>query len=190
MVAVREAVNASLTERETAIAEQWDRHGGSAILDPSRLQHGRLIFSPLQHFYASCFDDFEAGLPNALDLGCGSGDNLIRLVQTGVVRHATGLEVSAQMVANAEQLRRHFGIPADRFRIVRGSVEAIDLPERFSLILATQILGYIDDVDAFMRRAAGFVAPDGYLFVPDRARRSLTPIQAVKNAAWVRRLFG
>lgn len=179
-----------MTEREASIARQWDRHGEHPFFDASRLQYGRLIFSPLQYFYASCFEDLEKGLPNALDLGCGSADNLIRLLQTGVAHAGTGIEISERMVANADRLRVHFQIPQERLRVLRGSIDDTEIGDRFSLIIATQILGYVEDSARFMRRAASLALPGAYLFVCDRHRLSLTPLQAVKNNPPVRRLLG
>lgn len=183
-------MTAPLPGGHAAIAAQWDRHGDHPLFDPARLQHGRLVFSGLQRFYASCFTRLGTGLPNALDLGCGSGDNLVHLLRAGVIRRGTGVEISEGAIANGERLRAHFRIPADALRFVRCPVEDVRLDERFSLIIATQLTGYLPDPSLVFRTAAALAAPGAFLFVSDRQRLSLTPLQALKNSALLRRAFG
>ena len=183
-------MTATPADRLGAIAAQWDGHGDHPMFDRARLQYGRLIFSGLQRFYADCFARLPRGLANALDLGCGSGDNLVHLLRTGVIQRATGVEISQGALRNAEALREHFAIDPARLQLVASPVEDARFDERFSLILATQLIGYLSDPDAMLRVAARQAAPGAYLFISDRQRLSLTPVDALKNNDRLRRVAG
>ncbi|MGQ9573500.1 MAG: class I SAM-dependent methyltransferase [Dehalococcoidia bacterium] len=100
---------------------------------------------------------------NILDVGCGTGANLDRLLRLGLpFGHYTGLDSSATMLAHA---RKRFGdSPQVTFR--ENDATAIqDTGERYDVIVATWLLDHLSEPAAFVNGVQRFLAADGHLLL-------------------------
>lgn len=89
-----------------------------------------------------------------LDVGCGRGDNLRRLVRYG--GEAVGIEPDPQRVQEAQA-----AAPAEV-----GVGEQMPLPdERFDMVYVSHVLHHAHDVDRVLAEAHRVLAPGGCLFV-------------------------
>ena len=97
----------------------------------------------------------QATLPlHALDLGCGTGAIAVRLARLGL--HVTLLDASVSMLDFARRAAREAGI-AERTALKHGDAAqfaSIFHAESFDVILCHNILEYVDDPSAVLRRAA------------------------------------
>ncbi len=92
-----------------------------------------------------------------VDLGCGTGELTAQLADMLPDSDVTGLDSSAEMLAQAAQYAR----PGLRF--VQGAIEAFDQP--VDLVFSTAALHWIDDQPALITRLFGLVRPGGQLAV-------------------------
>lgn len=89
-----------------------------------------------------------------LDVGCGRGDNLRRLVRYG--GHAVGIEPNPERVALASEVAETH----------RGVGESIPLPDAsFDMVYISHALHHARDVDGVLGEAHRVLAPGGCLFV-------------------------
>ena len=98
-----------------------------------------------------------------LDLGCGTGANLDRLLRLGLpFGHYTGVDFSSPMLALA---RKRFGdMPGVTF--VEGDVTALeDSGERYDAIVATWLLDHLSELVSFVNGIQRLLAPDGHLLL-------------------------
>ena len=116
-----------------------------------------------------------AGVPNAekgrvLDIGCGSGQFLARLIRTGCMCHGTEL--------SAETARRAAQVPGLKLHL--GALEAgTYAPGAFDLITIWQVLEHLPDPDSVLGYCHRWLKPEGLLLI------------AVPNAgSWQAALFG
>jgi S-adenosylmethionine-dependent methyltransferase len=92
---------------------------------------------------------------NALDLGCGTGANAVRLAKLGL--HVTLLDASLPMLDLAGQAAREAGV-LERIALHHGDVSQLAdsfPPGSFDLILCHNVLEFVDDPRAVLRSAAG-----------------------------------
>jgi SAM-dependent methyltransferase len=117
-------VSAARVEREAALARYYD------------LEHDALVADAALY----CELARRAGDP-VLELGCGTGRLLEALAQAG--RRVVGVDRSAVVLARAEARLRARGVPIGHWRLVAADVRALQLGERFALILLPlDLLGY------------------------------------------------
>ena len=98
-----------------------------------------------------------------LDLGCGTGANLGRLLRLGLsFGHYTGVDFSSSMLALG---RKRFGeMPGVTFR--EGDATALeDSGERYDAIVATWLLDHLSEPVSFVNGIQRFLAPDGHLLL-------------------------
>jgi SAM-dependent methyltransferase len=102
-----------------------------------------------------CFRD-KAGLPLcALDLGCGTGLNAVRLAQLGI--HVTLLDSSAEMLDMAKRAAGEAGV-TDKVVLRHGDAANLAnlFPVRsFDVVLCHNVLEYCEDPGVVLRGAAG-----------------------------------
>lgn len=120
-----------------------------------------------------------------LEIGCGTGRNLVRIARTYPEAACHGLDVSAAMLATAARSVARAKLEP-RIRLARGDATAFD-PEalfgrpRFDRIVISYALSMIPPWERVLAEAAGHLAPGGQLHVVDfgdqaglpRAARSL-----------------
>ena len=98
-----------------------------------------------------------------LDLGCGTGVNLDRLLRLGLpFGHYTGVDFSSSMLALA---RKRFGdVPGVTFR--EGDATALeDSGERYDAIVATWLLDHLSEPVGFVNGIQRSLAPGGHLLL-------------------------
>jgi ubiquinone/menaquinone biosynthesis C-methylase UbiE len=98
-----------------------------------------------------------------LDLGCGTGPNLDRLLRLGLpFKHYTGVDFSSSMLALAQ--KRFGDTPGVTFR--EGDATALeDDGERYEVIVATWLLDHLSEPVSFVNSIQRLLAPDGHLLL-------------------------
>jgi S-adenosylmethionine-diacylgycerolhomoserine-N-methlytransferase len=122
-----------------------------------------------------------------LEIGCGTGRNLVRIARTYPEAACHGLDVSAAMLATAARSVARAGLEP-RIRLACGDATAFD-PEvlfgrsRFDRIVISYALSMIPPWERVLAEAAGHLAPDGQLHVVDFGGQAglPRPVRAVLN---------
>jgi S-adenosylmethionine-dependent methyltransferase len=106
------------------------------------------------------FASLQEALPHAtgslraLDIGCGTGANAVRLAQLGL--HVTLLDASPRMLDLAERAAREAGV-AESVALRHGDADQLrDLfnASSFDVIVCHNVLEFVEDPDAVVRGAA------------------------------------
>jgi ubiquinone/menaquinone biosynthesis C-methylase UbiE len=102
---------------------------------------------------------------HVLDVGSGYGEpGLSAAKAVGPTGHVTCLDISADMLAFAEERSRSYGLANVTF--VEGDIETTELePERFDVVLSRATLMYAADPLATLRRLNAALRPGGRLAV-------------------------
>jgi ubiquinone/menaquinone biosynthesis C-methylase UbiE len=111
----------------------------------------------------SLFRRYVKPQARVLDLGCGAGANLGRLLRLGLpFGHYTGVDFSPTMLALA---RKRFGdLPDVTFS--EGDVTALeDTGERYDVIVGTWLLDHVRESAAFVNGVQRLLAPGGHLLL-------------------------
>lgn len=101
-----------------------------------------------------------------LDAGCGSGRNLVHLLQSGI--DVSAVDVNPHAVAEVRELAARVapGLSADRFRIE--PVERLSFPDfSFTVVLSSAVLHFAsgdEQFDAMVDSMWRVLAPGGMLF--------------------------
>ncbi|XCA83984.1 class I SAM-dependent methyltransferase [Exiguobacterium mexicanum] len=96
-----------------------------------------------------------------LDLGCGAGDALARLLQTDDTIHVTGLDRSATIVRSA-LLRNRTDVQAGRADVVEGDLGTLPFPDaQFDRVFSIHTLYFWEDVPAVLAEIERVLAPGG-----------------------------
>ena len=142
--------------------------------------------APFYDFFDRCLSQPIAGLAalrdqtvarldlqpgdRVLDIGCGTGLNLGRLVDAvGPTGRVVGLDYSAGMLrqARARVLREGW----ENVELLRGdAAELKGVPAPFDAVLSTWALGIVEDLPSALRAAAQVLRPGGRLAVLDLHR--------------------
>lgn len=96
-----------------------------------------------------------------LELGCGTGTTALRLA--GAVQSYLATDLSAGMIAIAEEKRAAASCPRLAFRIATTEDLAADAP-RFDAVLGFNYLHLVRDLPGTLRHIHGLLAPEG-LFI-------------------------
>lgn len=100
-----------------------------------------------------------------LDLGCGTGVVLARLVARPGTLRLTGVDASPEMLSRARMR-----LP-DKVTLVQGAAERLPFANAvFDAIVTSSMLHHLADPDAALREAARVLAPGGRLIVTDWCR--------------------
>ncbi|PZN98362.1 MAG: SAM-dependent methyltransferase [Hyphomicrobiales bacterium] len=168
------------------------RMDGAAGLMDAMYRHQRHIYDASRKFYLLGRDRLIAELaprPNGtiLEIGCGTGRNLIRIAQAYPGRDCFGLDVSAAMLETARQSVARAGM-ADR--IVLKQADATDFDPQalfgqdgFDRIVISYALSMIPPWRGVVEEAARRLSPGGELHIVDFGdQRDLpAPFRAVLN---------
>ena len=168
--------------RARDVAAQWDKAARPAVLDPRRIAHGRSYF----HLYERALADRIAALPHghrAIDLGCGSGRDLVHLAATSVIDGGLGIDVSPGSVEGACSLRASCDVPASQVEFAVGTFDSRNATGDHDLILSVASVNYAHDLRRFFDVLVGLAAPGAAVLVTDHQHPPLAAVDAVRGVA-------
>ena len=117
-----------------------------------------------------------------LDIGCGAG--LLCEPFTRLGAQVIGIDPSATNIA-AAKLHAEKGHLSIDYRCT--TVEAMDVRERFDIVLAMEVIEHVTDVGAFLSRCAAMVKPGGLMVVSTLNRNWKSFALAIVGAEYVLR---
>ncbi|OQW47863.1 MAG: methyltransferase [Proteobacteria bacterium SG_bin6] len=114
-----------------------------------------------------------------LEIGCGTGRNLIAAARRFPQARYFGIDISEAMLETARASVTKAGL-ADRITLAQGDATAFDAPalfgvERFDRIFQSYTLSMIPDWTGALREGAGKLAPGGRLDVVDFGQQERLP---------------
>jgi tRNA (cmo5U34)-methyltransferase len=116
-----------------------------------------------------------------LDVGCGAGNNTLKLLQTAGPFDCDLLDLSAPMLARAGERVAAGG--AGQVRLWHGDFRALELPpSAYDVIFAAAVLHHLrDDADweAAFRKLYDLTAPGGSVWISDLVAQENTAVQAL-----------
>ncbi len=139
--------------RQPEPASSFDYVGGELDL----FQHAR----NWKAYFSRQLSPYIAG--RVLEVGSGIGSNIGCLTNRNV-REWVALEPDPRLAAEITRRSNAGAIPA-HCRVVTGTLDAITSEERFDAILYIDVLEHIDNDHDQVSKAAGLLAPGGYLIV-------------------------
>ena len=136
----------------------------------------RHIYDATRKYYLLGRDRLIAGLDvphggTVIEIGCGTGRNLIKIAQHWPDCRLYGLDISTEMLKSADANIRHSGL-GDRIQVAQGDATGFDSYElfgrrRFDRIVCSYSLSMIPDWQAAVRWALTLLAPQGSLHIVD-----------------------
>jgi S-adenosylmethionine-diacylgycerolhomoserine-N-methlytransferase len=155
-------------------------------------RHQRHIYDASRKFYLLGRDALIADLAlpaggSVLEIGCGTGRNLVRIAKTYPEAACYGLDVSAAMLETAAASVTRAGL-CDRIRLAQADATGFDAETlfgraAFDRIVISYALSMIPPWQAVLREAAGHLLPGGALHVLDFGDQAglPAPFRAVLN---------
>jgi S-adenosylmethionine-diacylgycerolhomoserine-N-methlytransferase len=155
----------------------------------------RHFYDLTRKYYLLGRDDLIAGLdagPEArvLEIGCGTGRNLIAAARRFPAARFTGIDISHEMLATARANVRRAGL-ADRITLLQGDATAFDGATLsggtgFDRIFLSYTLSMIPDWRAALAQATAALAPGGRLDLVDFGQQERLPAAFRKAlVAWL-----
>lgn len=153
----------------------------STLADPAAAmdrmyRHQRRIYDLTRKFYLLGRDELirEIAAPpgaNVLEIGCGTGRNLIRAARTYPEARFFGFDVSQEMLATARANIARAGL-SDRIRVEQADATNFDPValfgrEDFERVYISYALSMIPPWREALARASAVVAPGGALWIVD-----------------------
>ena len=121
----------------------------------------------------------NANIQKVLDIGCGAGNNTIKLSQYIAPFDCDLVDLSLFMLEKARQ--RISEINTGKIRIIQGDFRVIDLAEqKYDVILAAAVLHHLrDDQDweSTFRKIYRLTAPSGSVWITDLVSHETEPVQ-------------
>jgi S-adenosylmethionine-diacylgycerolhomoserine-N-methlytransferase len=154
-------------------------------------RYQRHIYDLTRKFYLLGRDRLLEQLPvrpgtAVLEMGCGTGRNLVRLGHLAPDARLYGVDVASVMLATAERALVRAGL-AERVRLAQAGGQGFDAEAtfglaRFDVIYFSYVLSMIPDWRPVVERAIRQLAPGGTLAIVDFGDQQRAP-------AWRRRLL-
>ena len=140
-----------------------------------------LALELITHAAISC----TANIRRVLDIGCGAGNNTLKLLQSVSPFGCDLIDLSQPMLERAHT--RIAAVNSGAIRIFQGDFRTINLPnQRYDVILAAAVLHHLrDDQDweiAF-RKIYRLTAPGGSVWITDLVSHETVPVH---NMMWER----
>lgn len=168
------------------------RMDGAAGLMDAMYRHQRHIYDASRKFYLLGRDRLIAGLApppggTILEIGCGTGRNLIKIAQAYPGRPCFGLDISAEMLATARQSVRRAAM-SDRIMLAQADATGFD-PQAlfgqagFDRIVISYALSMIPPWRGVVEEALRRLSPGGELHIVDFGDQAglMAPFRAVLN---------
>ena len=129
-----------------------------------------------------------APLPAILDVGCGTGINLMEMARVlGPCRKLVGVDLSPGMLDVARRKAASASIPAT---FVVGDAEALELPDSsFDLVVCNSAYHWVPDRARAIKEMSRVLRPGGQLMLTTLAAPGYEEWIGVVNGVWAR-LFG
>ena len=146
-------------------------------------RHQRFIYDLTRKYYLLGRDrliaELAAGEAHVLEIGCGTGRNLVAVAQRWPGARLYGLDVSEAMLTTARGAVARRGL-AGRVRMARADATTFESEEifgrsGFDRVFMSYVLSMIPDWGAALERAAGSLAPGGRLVVVDFGQQEGLP---------------
>jgi SAM-dependent methyltransferase len=155
----------------------------------AELQYGRPVPLPdprVDRKFERVWELLEAHLPcdAFLDAGCGDGRHLAAIAAAGYrPARVVGVDISQRILETARATVAELAP-----ELVRANLEALPLEDdAFDLVLCTQVIEHLIDVEAGMRELARVLRPGGTLVLTtDNRRRYVSKVLAAPRTAIVR----
>ena len=136
-----------------------------------------------------------ANIRRVLDIGCGAGNNTLKLLQIASPFDCDLIDLSYPMLERAHA--RIAAVTSGKIRTYRGDFRTLDLPDKaYDVILAAAVLHHLrDDQDwelAF-RKIYRMVSPGGSVWITDLVSHETGPVQDLmwkRYGAYLRSLGG
>lgn len=128
-----------------------------------------------------------------LEIGCGTGRNLIALAKRYPAARFYGIDISAEMLKSAKAAIARHGV-YDRIRLAEADALRLDPRELFSRadfdrIFFSYTLSMIPDWAGALAQAASLLKPGGRLQIVDFGACEAMPVQIKKLLYWWLRQF-
>lgn len=161
----------------------------AALGDHGRLMDGiyrrqRLIYDATRKYYLLGRDSLISGLDvppggSVLEIGCGTGRNLIAVGRHYPQARLYGIDISTEMLKSARAALHRAGLE-DRARVTPGDATALDTEAAFGTALFDRVfiaysLSMIPDWRLALLQAASVLAPGGQLHVVDFGQQERLP---------------
>jgi S-adenosylmethionine-diacylgycerolhomoserine-N-methlytransferase len=147
----------------------------------------RHIYDGTRRYYLLGRDRLIAGLQpgtsaSVLEIGCGTGRNLVRAVRRYPDARFFGIDVSTEMLTSALTAISRRGL-TDQIRLAHGDATAFDPLALFGVpafdhIFISYSLSMITDWRCVLKQAASLLAPDGQLHIVDFGGQERLPAPA------------
>ena len=113
--------------------------------------------------------------PRVLDVGCGTGVLLQRLLERVPELHACGIDARADMLAQARPtLRAWPDVELLQVRLVTGAPAELPFaPGPFAVVTCANVLHYLPQPETALTTLRQLLAPEGQLILEDYARWNL-----------------
>ena len=112
---------------------------------------------------------------DAVDLGCGPGHLVIELARQAPGLRMTGIDLSDEMLAQAEEYAQAAGL-GDRISFRKGDVQQIPFPDgSLDLVVSTLSLHHWSDPVAVLDEVARVLSPGGSFLIFDLRRDMIPP---------------
>ncbi len=157
--------------------------GHSAAMDRI-YRRQRHVYDLTRKYYLLGRDELIAGLaagPGArvLEVGCGTGRNLILAARRFPSAHFTGIDISTEMLATARANVARAGL-SDRITLAEGDATAFDAAALsdgtgFDRVFLSYTLSMIPDWQAALSQGARALAPGGRLDLVDFGQQERLP---------------
>ena len=155
----------------------------------------RHIYDATRKFYLLGRDTLIADLAAApgdaiLEIGCGTGRNLVKIARRYPCSACYGLDISSTMLMTARKSVLRAGL-ASRIAMVEADASAFDAKalfgrDTFDKIVISYALSMIPPWRDVLQHAASLLAPDGSLYVIDFGNQAgLPPAFKVVLRAWL-----
>ena len=170
-------------EHKSSVAEIKDRFDND-VERFSNLETGQTstIDAPLaMELITQAAIKSNANIQKVLDIGCGAGNNTIKLSQYIAPFDCDLVDLSLFMLEKACQ--RISEINTGKIRIIQGDFRVIDLPEpEYDVILAAAVLHHLrDDQDweSTFRKIYRLTASGGSVWITDLVSHETKPVQSL-----------